>query len=74
MDQINLVAVPGVAFDLQGHRLGRGGGYYDRLLKGFAGVTAALAYDFQILPIIPIEPHDHPVDALVTEIKTVNVS
>lgn len=73
MDSIDLMALPGVAFDPKGHRLGRGGGYYDRLLEGFAGVTAALAFDFQILPAIPVEPHDHPVDALVTEIKIVNV-
>ena len=73
MDDIDLVVVPGVAFDRKGHRLGRGGGYYDRLLAGFYGRSAALAFDFQILPAIPVEPHDRPVDALVTEIKIVNV-
>ena len=74
MDKIDLVAVPGVAFDRKGRRLGRGGGYYDRLLAGLSGVSAALVFDFQILPAIPVEPHDRPVDTLVTEIKIVNVS
>lgn len=73
MDEIDLVAVPGVAFDRKGRRLGRGGGYYDRLLTGYSGVSAALAFDFQILPAIPTEPHDRPVDALVTETKIINV-
>ena len=69
MDKIELVAVPGVAFDQKGNRMGRGGGYYDRLLEGFYGVSAAVAFDFQILPAIPNESHDRPVDVLVTEIK-----
>lgn len=73
MDEIDLVAVPGVAFDRKGRRLGHGGGYYDRLLAGFSRVSAGLAFDFQILPSIPIEPHDRPVDVLVTETKIVNV-
>ncbi len=67
MADIDLVAVPGVAFDRKGNRLGRGGGYYDRLLEGFSGVSAAVAFDFQILPNIPCEAHDKPVDALATE-------
>ncbi len=73
MDQIDLIAVPGVAFDLAGNRLGRGGGYYDRLLDGFSGAAAAVAFDFQILPKVPVEAHDKPVDQLVTEIKIVNL-
>ena len=73
MHQIDLIAVPGVAFDRTGNRLGRGGGYYDRLLDGFSGVSAAVAFDFQILPEIPVELHDKPVNTLVTETETVNV-
>ena len=73
MDQIDLMAVPGIAFDLQGQRLGRGGGYYDRLLEGFCGDTAALAFDFQILPSIPVEAHDQPVQYIVTETKLFNL-
>ena len=74
MEQVDLAIVPGVAFDRTGNRLGRGGGYYDRLLDGFSGTTAAVAFDFQIVPSIPVEPHDKPVDTLVTEIKIINVS
>jgi 5-formyltetrahydrofolate cyclo-ligase len=73
MSKIDLIAVPGVAFDRAGNRLGRGGGYYDRLLDGFSGVAAAVAFDFQILPEVPAEAHDKPVDILVTEIKIVNL-
>lgn len=69
LDDIDLIAVPGVAFDREGNRLGRGGGYYDRLLEGLPGVSAAVAFDFQILPHIPCETHDKPVDALATETK-----
>ena len=74
MDRVDLVAVPGVAFDRQGHRLGRGGGYYDRLLSGFKGRVAGAAFDFQLLPTVPVEPHDRPVDALITETKVIKVS
>ena len=73
MDSIDLIAVPGVAFDRKGGRLGRGGGYYDRLLEGFAGYSAAVAFNFQILPEIPCEAHDNPVDSIVTETEIVNV-
>lgn len=73
MDAIDLVAVPGVAFDRNGNRLGRGGGYYDRLLADFTGLSAAVAFDFQILPTIPCEPHDRPIDAIITESGIVNV-
>ncbi|MEN7972361.1 MAG: 5-formyltetrahydrofolate cyclo-ligase [Verrucomicrobiota bacterium] len=74
MKEVDLVAVPGVAFDRKGNRLGRGGGYYDRLLEGFSGISAAIAFDFQILQKIPTEQHDKPVDVLVTESEVINVS
>lgn len=73
MDKIDLIAVPGVAFDRKGNRLGRGGGYYDRLLEGFSGISAAVAFDFQVLSEIPAERHDKPVNALVTETGIINV-
>ena len=73
MNQVNLVALPGVAFDLNGNRLGRGGGYYDRLLADFSGFSAAVAFAFQILPQIPCEAHDQPVQAIVTNKEVINV-
>ena len=73
MDQIDLIAVPGVAFDPHGNRLGRGGGYYDRLLDGFAGNAAAVAFDFQILPRTPTDAHDKPVQCIATESKILNL-
>lgn len=69
--EVDLMLVPGVAFDPFGNRLGRGGGYYDRLLGGFNGVSVAVAFDFQLYPDIPHDAHDIPVDLIVTEIKVV---
>ena len=66
LDQIDLITVPGVAFDPAGNRLGRGGGYYDHFLKGYSGTTAGVAFAFQIRPDIPVEAHDQPVDWIVT--------
>ncbi len=64
-----LVIVPGLAFDRQGRRLGRGKGYYDRFLSAsFSRVTAAgICFDLQLLSLIPAEPHDVRVDLIVTE-------
>lgn len=66
-DQIDLVLVPGLAFDRSGGRLGRGGGYYDRWLAGFSGITAALCRDGLLMEAIPRLPHDLGVDLVVTE-------
>jgi 5-formyltetrahydrofolate cyclo-ligase len=71
--EIDLMIVPGVAFDRSGNRLGRGGGYYDRLLDGYAGSIIAVTFDFQIFETIPAADHDIPVRAIVTETKIINV-
>ena len=71
--EIDCLIVPGSAFDVQGQRLGLGGGYYDRFMK--AAVNAkkiALAYDFQIVEDLPVEPHDSKVDIVITESKIIN--
>ena len=68
-DQIDLVLVPGLAFDRSGGRLGRGGGYYDRWLAGFSGVTAALCRDGLLMEAIPRLPHDLGVDLVITETR-----
>lgn len=68
-DELDLVILPGLAFDLEGNRLGYGGGFIDRFLPTLAPTCTkiALAYDFQILPIIPTQEHDIPVDIIVTD-------
>ncbi|HVU28504.1 MAG TPA: 5-formyltetrahydrofolate cyclo-ligase [Verrucomicrobiae bacterium] len=65
-DKFNLILVPGMAFDLRGNRLGRGKGFYDRILSEADGVKCGVAYDFQLLEKIPAEPHDTQVDFIFT--------
>jgi 5-formyltetrahydrofolate cyclo-ligase len=65
-----IAIVPCVAFTAQGDRLGRGGGYYDRFLAIFSGVTVALAYELQRVEALPTEPHDVRVRRIVTESRT----
>jgi len=67
--EIDLVLVPGVAFDRCGNRLGYGAGYYDRFLRSLSpkAKAVAIAYQLQVLGHIETEEHDHPVDLLVTE-------
>lgn len=62
----DLVFVPGVAFDLCGRRLGRGKGFYDRLLALVRGTTCGVAFDEQIVESIPVEPHDIIVNCILT--------
>jgi 5-formyltetrahydrofolate cyclo-ligase len=67
-DQIELVVVPGVAFDQSGNRLGHGNGYYDRYLNraGLRTVKLGLAYDFQVVEQLPVDDLDVKMDALLT--------
>jgi 5-formyltetrahydrofolate cyclo-ligase len=67
----DLVLVPGMAFDLGGNRLGRGRGFYDRLLKKTSGIKCGLGYDFQLLEKIPAGPHDVLVDFILTPTRCV---
>jgi 5-formyltetrahydrofolate cyclo-ligase len=67
LSAIDLVIVPGLAFDRQGNRLGYGGGYYDRLLEKIRAPKAAPAFAAQILDAVPAEAHDQRVDFIVTE-------
>lgn len=66
---LDLILVPGLAFTRDGRRLGRGGGYYDRLLAARAPHTAVLGVCFgiQLAADLPSEPHDQRVDVVVTE-------
>lgn len=73
VSEMDLIIVPGVAFDANGNRMGRGGGYYDRMLDGFRGTKAAVAFDFQLFSTIPHEATDIPVNYIVTESKVFDV-
>jgi len=66
LNRLDLILVPGVAFDLRGRRIGRGKGYYDRLLSLAGGLKCGVAFDEQILAEIPTEPHDITVDCILT--------
>lgn len=67
--RLDLIVVPGVAFDRRGRRLGRGGGYFDRFLAGLPASIprVGLAFRFQVVKRIPWEGHDQPVTRLITE-------
>ena len=66
---LDLIIVPGAAFDMKGHRIGYGAGYYDRLLSrpNMKAVTVGLCFDMQIVPYVPNSKHDISLDYLVTE-------
>ena len=69
LTELELLLVPGVAFTTSGARLGRGGGYYDRILANLStdAVTLGVCFDLQIVDFLPTEPHDQPVRHVVTE-------
>ena len=71
--KLDALLVPGLAFDKMGNRLGRGMGYFDRILQETTGAKLALAYDFQLVEEVPAEEHDVRMDFIVTEIRVVNV-
>ena len=67
--ELDLIVVPGVAFDRRGTRLGHGRGYYDKLLAQVRpdALLAGVAFQCQIFPEIPTAPHDVPMDLVITE-------
>jgi len=67
--QLDVLIVPGVAFDRRGYRLGFGGGYYDRLLAKISShtISVGFAYSFQVLDFIPVDEKDQKVARLVCE-------
>lgn len=72
-DQIDVALAPGLAFDETGNRLGRGMGYFDRLLQETSGARIALAFDFQLLGEVPTEAHDTRMDFIVTETRLIKI-
>ncbi len=71
----DILFVPLLAFDRRGHRLGYGGGYYDRTLATLPG-RRAIGFGFSALEVdsVPIGPHDHPLDAIVTEREVIRIT
>jgi len=68
---IDLMIIPGAAFDSQGNRLGYGAGFYDKLLPAFGKATLALAFEIQIVNEVPVEMHDVPVRKIITESRVI---
>ncbi len=66
-ESIELSIIPGVAFDAKGHRLGRGKGYYDRLLPKLKSYNIGVCYQFQVIPEVPTDEYDQPMDEVWTE-------
>ncbi|MDD4268441.1 MAG: 5-formyltetrahydrofolate cyclo-ligase [Pirellulales bacterium] len=68
-EALDLLGVPGLAFDRRGGRLGHGRGYFDRLLAGLRpdAVAAGLAYECQVFPRVPMAAHDVHLDKVITE-------
>lgn len=71
--EIEVVILPGSVFDAQGGRLGYGGGYYDKFLANDApqALRVGLAFELQMIPEVPILPHDQRLDYIVTEKRTI---
>jgi 5-formyltetrahydrofolate cyclo-ligase len=70
---LDAIILPGVGFDLLCNRLGFGGGYFDRFLADYAGHTLGLAFEVQIVVVIPTEVFDRRVDQVVTESRFLSI-
>jgi 5-formyltetrahydrofolate cyclo-ligase len=71
--RLDFILVPGVAFDLQGRRLGRGKGYYDQLLRTVRGTACGAGFDEQIVDEIPFESHDVSLNCVLTPTRWVEL-
>jgi 5-formyltetrahydrofolate cyclo-ligase len=72
--EADLVVAPALAVDGRGNRLGRGGGFYDRALAGSEVPAVAVVFDDEIVDIVPTEPHDIPVDAVLSPARLAAVT
>ena len=74
-EKIDIAVIPGSVFDIYGGRLGYGGGYYDRFLVNDApqALRIGFAFEQQLVDRVPLEPHDQPLDILITEKRTVKI-
>jgi 5-formyltetrahydrofolate cyclo-ligase len=73
LEKIDLVIVPGIAYATDGHRIGYGGGFYDKLLKKMDCPKIGVAYEFQIVENTGEEDHDEKVDIIITEKQIINI-
>ena len=73
LERLGLILVPGVAFDLSGQRLGRGRGFYDRLLAEMHGIKCGVAFDEQIVDAVPAGKLDVRMDFILTPTRCVKV-
>lgn len=71
---IELVVVPAVAYDRKGRRLGRGKGFYDRFLQSTKATKIGVGYEFQLVDDLPSEPHDVPMDIVITQHTTIVIT
>lgn len=72
-EEIDLVIVPGVVFDLNGHRIGYGEGYYDNFLSKLSDASkVGLSFEVQLVEEIPAEPHDVKLNKIVTEKRVID--
>ena len=67
LSSLEVIFIPGLAFDVKGYRLGYGGGFYDRVLRETSALKVGVCYSFQLVESLPVEPHDVPVDLILTE-------
>ncbi|MDE5714044.1 MAG: 5-formyltetrahydrofolate cyclo-ligase [Muribaculaceae bacterium] len=72
--EIEMIVVPAVAYDRKGNRLGRGKGFYDRLLKTTKAAKIGVGYEFQLVDEVPVEPHDQGVDIVITQNSTIIIN
>lgn len=70
-EDIDVAVVPGILFDKKCHRIGYGGGYFDRLLKSLTATKIGLAFDTQIIDAIPQAKHDVSMDKIITDKRTI---
>ncbi|MGL4781200.1 MAG: 5-formyltetrahydrofolate cyclo-ligase [Bacteroidales bacterium] len=71
---LDLIVVPGVAFSVEGDRMGYGKGYYDRLLSQTNAIRVGFCFEFQLFESLPTETHDKSMDLILTEERTIVLS
>ncbi|MBU0700809.1 5-formyltetrahydrofolate cyclo-ligase [bacterium] len=82
LDEVEMIIVPGAAFDLQGYRIGYGGGYYDRMIESIVGegskpalnvCLVGVCFECQLIDAVPIERHDMAVGMIITEERIIRI-